>query len=576
MAVENSLILLKGELTGNMTNKVSKYLLENNSPEKPGIKNSICALILQFYSRAKRRRVFAGVLLFVICIIVTAGIFAVLNVGLLTKWDSSYDAKSRTDFIKETTKDMEETTTAAINLATSALKGITWKHLDSSRSSNFTDLHFVDEKKGWVVGRNGTILATTDSGAKWTSQTNQISQDLYDVHFVNEKKGWVVGRDGTILATTDGGATWTIQTSGTSEILDGVHFVDAEKGWVVGWNGTILATMNGGETWIKQGNNTSQRLYGLYFLSAKKGWVVGTGGTIRVTTDGGATWTIQTSGTSQSLLDVHFVDAEKGWVVGTGGTIRVTTDGGATWTSQTSDTSQHLLDVHFADTEKGWVVGAGGTIRVTTDGGTTWTSQTSGTSQVLDGVHFVNAKEGWVVGWNGTILKSDKSTIKSITEQLKEVSNPSKILEILGLLRKRGLEYVLGQNDILQRIQTMKTRHQELEKLLKTPDKPSGSAVESFFGRYTIIRFGVMSFIAFFLQLLVSLYRYNMRLAAYYDARGDALFFAAQDKPDGLDALTEIFSPDGVDYRRSPNVATKQIIEVVKSLSQGIDTPRKT
>ena len=32
---------------------------------------------------------------------------------------------------------------------------------------------------------------------------------------------------------------------------------------------------------------------------------------------------------------------------------------------------------------------------------------------------------------------------------------------------------------------------------------------------------------AFLLQLLVSLYRYNTRLAAYFDARADALFFAA-------------------------------------------------
>ena len=98
--------------------------------------------------------------------------------------------------------------------------------------------------------------------------------------------------------------------------------------------------------------------------------------------------------------------------------------------------------------------------------------------------------------------------------------------------------------------------------------------MESFFGSNTIIRFVIMSFSAFLLQLLVSLYRYNMRLAAYYSARGDALFLSAQGQGE-LDILTEVFSPDGVDYGRTPNVGTKQIIEVVKSLSQSIDTPKR-
>ena len=72
--------------------------------------------------------------------------------------------------------------------------------------------------------------------------------------------------------------------------------------------------------------------------------------------------------------------------------------------------------------------------------------------------------------------------------------------------------------------------------------------------------------LAFLLQLLVSLYRYNTRLAAYYDARADALFFAATQGGD-LDALIDMLSPDSLDYGRSPKLAAGQIVEVAKSLS---------
>ena len=315
------------------------------------------------------------------------------------------------------------------------------------------------------------------------------------------------------------------------------------------------------------------------------GWAVGWEGTILATSDGGATWEKQTSGTPEPLFAVHFVDAQTGWAVGWEGTILATSDGGATWEKQTSGTSRDLYGVHFVEVERGWIVGTEGTILATSDGGATWEKQTSGTSRDLYGVHFVEAERGWAVG-EGVILKEDENTIKDIIEHLKGVQNP---LQILKRLKAEGLEYTLRQNSIQQQIETMNIRYMELQQLLSelpddtrnTPETSSSSRFEDFFGRPTIIRFGIMFFIAFLLQLLVSLYRYNMRLAAYYDARGDALFFAAaaqeeQKESAGLDALTEIFSPDSVDYGRSPNMATKQIIEVAKSLSQGMDTPKRT
>ncbi len=80
--------------------------------------------------------------------------------------------------------------------------------------------------------------------------------------------------------------------------------------------------------------------------------------------------------------------------------------------------------------------------------------------------------------------------------------------------------------------------------------------------------------LAFLLQLLVSLYRYSTRMAAYYDARGDALFFAATQGGD-LDALIAMLSPDSLDYGRTPRLAANQVVEVAKSLSQTAGTLKR-
>jgi hypothetical protein len=85
----------------------------------------------------------------------------------------------------------------------------------------------------------------------------------------------------------------------------------------------------------------------------------------------------------------------------------------------------------------------------------------------------------------------------------------------------------------------------------------------------------VLLLLAFLLQLLVSLYRYNNRLAAYYDARADALFFAATQGGD-LNVVIDMLSPDGVDYVRAPNLAASQVVEVAKGVSQAVSSTKRT
>ena len=84
---------------------------------------------------------------------------------------------------------------------------------------------FVTPQSGWVVGRKGIILHTSDGGATWDFEASGERDDLIDVDFATAQSGWVVGKSGTILHTEDGGDTWSQQKSGTSAELQSISIV---------------------------------------------------------------------------------------------------------------------------------------------------------------------------------------------------------------------------------------------------------------------------------------------------------------------------------------------------------------
>ena len=81
-------------------------------------------------------------------------------------------------------------------------------------------ISFCDPKNGWAVGEFGYIYNTKDGGRSWHQQAGNfdISDEtgeivgenfLFDVTAVNPSTAWVVGVDGYLARTNDSGATWT-------------------------------------------------------------------------------------------------------------------------------------------------------------------------------------------------------------------------------------------------------------------------------------------------------------------------------------------------------------------------------
>src|SRR5438128_681843 len=111
------------------------------------------------------------------------------------------------------------------------------------------DVVFLDEKRGWIAGADGTILSTEDSGASWQDRPTGSKAHLYAVLFLNEKDGWAAGALGTLLVTKDGGRTWTVRESGTPSTFFDIAFPDPTIGWIAGNSGALLTTLDGVENW---------------------------------------------------------------------------------------------------------------------------------------------------------------------------------------------------------------------------------------------------------------------------------------------------------------------------------------
>ena len=298
---------------------------------------------------------------------------------------------------------------------------------------DYMSITFTSKNNGWVVGaasfedfeNPGFIGYTTDGGASWQKSEVKIAADLAEVYFLDDKYGWAVGANGTIVTTTNG-QDWELQTSKVGNGLKGIYFVTQEVGYAVGENDTILSTKNGGRSWkVLQGgqigavgDDDANMYNAVQFLDEETGWLAGVrvspstqgqSALIQKTTDGGQSWVTMETGKEDILEDLFFLNATMGWAVGENGTILHTDNGGETWKEQgTGTTEETLRSVGFADENNGWAVGGDfgvGAILRTADGGKTWEFEAS--NEKLVKVFVLDGNNVWLASSTGAIMRAE-------------------------------------------------------------------------------------------------------------------------------------------------------------------------
>lgn len=173
--------------------------------------------------------------------------------------------------------------------------------------------------KGFVaVGARGHILVSED-GINWEQKPGPVRAMLTAVSFINDKKGWAVGHDSVIIATTDGGETWTLQNRDTEvgdPFLD-VEFFDENRGFAIGVFDMFYTTDDGGKTWVEYEEPLSLgewHLNSIARLNDGTMVIVGETGLMSRSSDGGETWELIKGPYTGSYFGVKPL-GEKGAVV---------------------------------------------------------------------------------------------------------------------------------------------------------------------------------------------------------------------------------------------------------------------
>ncbi|MBT1445663.1 hypothetical protein KJI95_14205 [Shewanella sp. JM162201] len=89
-------------------------------------------------------------------------------------------------------------------------KDAIWQQVATPSASQLTKVFFLDDKLGWAVGHDATILHTDDGGLSWVKQFEAPSRErpFMDVLFTSASDGMAIGAYGLFFTTNDGGKNW--------------------------------------------------------------------------------------------------------------------------------------------------------------------------------------------------------------------------------------------------------------------------------------------------------------------------------------------------------------------------------
>lgn len=221
---------------------------------------------------------------------------------------------NNTGYVLGLTNDDEGGSAPTINKTTNG--GSSWQEI-SFTGSNPMSLQFVNNNDGFMLAKNGAnsvVHRTTNAGVNWSNYT--INLEIYDCYFTTQSNGWMCGKSGVMMRSTDGGATWGTQSTGVSDSLLSVYFRNASFGCACGTNGRIITTTNGGINWSTQTSGTNKTLTSIEFGSTIVGAVCGLSGTRLTTINGGVSWTGSTEPSQADLYTVCFTPGNTAFLGG--------------------------------------------------------------------------------------------------------------------------------------------------------------------------------------------------------------------------------------------------------------------
>ena len=390
----------------------------------------------------------------------------------------------------------------------------------------------LDRRSGTVfaVGDDGSILAA-DSGSglrEWKALPSNTDKDFHGIA-VSDDGGVVIaaGRRGLVRRSVDRGQTWTDSGIVAAQDVNAVALSgDGGTAILVGDDGLVRYSANGGATWVdpdivvQDGKGRPEDVNAVA-LSRNGGIaiLVGDDGFVRHSVDGGRTWTdLGIVRTKKDINAIALSDDGKVAVLvgddGLAGILRMAATGRVTWKSCATNVGDDLNAVALSrDSATAVAAGDDGLVLVLTSSDCNVRGGNVGTPHrlhalVLDEDEDEDSDEAIIVGRNRTIVRLDVS------------ASPFKGGPVGGPRVSKPLE-------------------EEPRDPETVVDLSWNILLYS-----TGLRAGIIVILILWAGHLAGLIRYRLRLAAYYDARADAIAFGLP----YLERAVGTLSPDDIGF----------------------------
>ncbi len=202
----------------------------------------------------------------------------------------------------------------------------------------------------WAVGDGATILRSDDRGATWRRIDCNVRADFSAVHFIDDKTGYVFGgapvpghpgwaTRAALLKTVDGGASFRLLPMPRAGALRGGR-MEGDRGIAFGRATRIApsgvwATVAGGRIWTPIRTESAGSLTGGAFLNVNLAYLVGAANRI-VSLRRLAEPPVrpQVISSAAALRAADFANKETCWAVGDDGTVLTSRPGSRVWTAR--------------------------------------------------------------------------------------------------------------------------------------------------------------------------------------------------------------------------------------------------
>lgn len=298
-----------------------------------------------------------------------------------------------------------------------------WQVVALPTQETLSDVAFTgDANHGWLVGKNETLLETTDGGKTWEPRSLELGDELTysfnSVSFAGDE-GWVTGQPTILLHTTDAGQSWSRVP--LSEQLPGSPYailaLEAKSAEMTTDIGAIYRTQDGGKTWqamVQEAvgvlRNVSRSPDGKYVAVSSRGSFYSTW------QPGQNAWQPHNRTSSRRLQNMGFSKDGRLWLLARGGTVQFSqSDNFEEWSDAAAPefaTSWGLLDLAYRTVDEIWLAGGSGNLLVSFDGGQTWQKDKAVENVPANfyRILFVSPEQGYILGQNGTLLRYEEAT----------------------------------------------------------------------------------------------------------------------------------------------------------------------